>query len=151
MEIKDIKPTDAGKFICNTINEYHLIVVESPLCLPSLTTLKEDVTYDFTCTSAVSAFEGEEEKEKAGSVEWTLGETELYGREESASSSVSSAISYTAKYLDHGKKLSCRVDHPNWDPKFPKPSCSFEKFNVQFEPKIDCPSEKLFFPSALSL
>ena len=150
IQIKNVQTSDSGKFICNNVNEYYLIVIETPKCLPNVDALEEDQHVEFTCETSLHQFE----KEKKGEIEWKFGETDLHGVEaggssssssSSSSTSLRSAVSYTAKHVDHGKRLQCVVKHPDWDANYPFPVCAYNDFNVQFEPKISCPSEMLFF------
>ena len=148
--ITNIVSSDAGKFICNSIHEYDLIIIENPICIPKITVLKEDDQFQFSCESIVVSFDQNQagnSGENPGKIEWSLGENQVYGQDDSSSGNIKSSFAYTAKYLDHGKVLTCKIHHPDWDPAFPAPSCAYDTFNVQFEPKIECPAEKLFFPA----
>ena len=142
MTISDVTSDDAGVFVCNNKFEFSLVVIGVPQCGPEVASVIEDRHFDFTCASSLY---GSSADSKATS-SWTLGEDILQSEDEKEKNEIRSSISYTAKYLDHEKELKCEINHPNWDGKKPKPSCSFAKLNVQFKPKINCPSNLLFKP-----
>ena len=144
MTIKSSKKEDAGIFICNNVFRFTLVVVESPVCAPSINSVVEDHSYDFSCNANVYGGGGGGGGGESGAAEWLLGEAIVNGNEKSEENAIRSTYSYTAKHMDREKELRCVIRQPNWDPSFPAPSCSFEKLDVQFAPKLVCPLKPLF-------
>ena len=64
---------------------------------------------------------------------------------------VVSNMTLRPSFEDHGSSLRCVVVHPHWDPAYGNLSCAYDRLNVHFPPKLNCPEKQAIWDSQVRL
>ena len=73
------------------------------------------------------------------------------GKEMNTTRNVVSNMTLRPSFEDHGSSLRCVVVHPHWDPAYGNLSCAYDRLNVHFPPKLNCPEKQAIWDSQVRL